>query len=107
MRHNEVRDTTATFSPDDCKDVEVKPSLTKLSGYEQQLSTTAKTQDDGRLYMGKRILGQVIKIIFWCQGMNENEKNNYNQQIMEVDQKSFTPLVSTVSLVSTRYFTQN
>ena len=57
MRHNEVRNTTATFFSDDCKDVEVKPSLTKLRGYEQQLSTTAKTQDDGRFVYGEEDFG--------------------------------------------------
>ena len=42
LRHNEVRDITATLLSEVCKDVEVESSLIKLQGEEQRLNNTAK-----------------------------------------------------------------
>ena len=117
LRHNEVRDITATLLSEVCKDVEVEPSLIKLQGEEQRLNNTAKTQDDVRLdFCGRgfwircqraffdvrvfnpnaqRYLRQTLKQSFV---VNEREKkHHYNSRIMEVDQGSFTPLVFTLN----------
>ena len=42
MRHNEVRDITATLLSDVFKDVELEPSLLTLNGEEQTMRKTAK-----------------------------------------------------------------
>ena len=117
LRHNEVRDITATLLSEVCKDVEVQPSLIKLQGEEQRLINTAKTQDDVRLdFCGRgiwirgqraffdvrvfnpnaqRYLRQTLKQSF---AVNEREKKHHcNRRIMEVDQGSFTPLVFTLN----------
>ena len=42
LRHNKVRDITATLLSEVCKDVELEPSLLTLNGEEQTMSKTAK-----------------------------------------------------------------
>ena len=46
MRHNEVREITATLLSDVCKDVELEPSLLSLNGKEQTMRKTAKMNDE-------------------------------------------------------------
>ena len=117
LRHNEVRDITATLLSDVCKDVELEPSLLTLNGEQPTMRKTAKTNDEVRLDICARsfwVSGQRaffdIRIfdpnaqryskqtLKQCYSMNENEKKrHYNTRIMEVDQGSFTPLVFTVA----------
>ena len=117
LRHNEVRDITATLLSDLCKDVEIEPSLLTLNGEQHTMRKTAKTNDEVRLDIcarsfwvsgeraffdvrvfdpdARRYSKQTLK---QCYSMNENEKKrHYNTRIMEVDQGSFTPLVFTVA----------
>ena len=49
LRHNEVRDITATLLSDVCKDVELEPSLLTLNGEQQMMRKTAKTNDEVRV----------------------------------------------------------
>ena len=50
LRHNEVRDITATLLLSDvCKDVELEPFLLTLNGEQQTMRKTAKTNDEVRL----------------------------------------------------------
>ena len=49
LRHNEVRDITATLLSDVCKDVELEPSLLPLNGQQQTMRKTAKTNDEVRV----------------------------------------------------------
>ena len=117
MRHNEVRDITATLLSDVCKNVELEPTLLPLNEVEQTMRKTVKANDEVRLDICARsfwVRGQ--KAFFdvrvfdlnarWyskqtlkqCYSLNENEKKRYyNTRIMEVDQSSFTPLVFTVA----------
>ena len=57
LRHNEVRDVTATHLSDVCKDVELEPSLLSLNGEEQTMRKTVKTNDEVRLDICARISG--------------------------------------------------
>ena len=49
LRHNKVRDLTATLLSEVCKDVELEPSLLTLNGEEQTMSKTAKKNDEVRV----------------------------------------------------------
>ena len=75
MRHNEVRHITTDFFSDVFQDIEVRKSLIKLWGEEQQLNATAKT----RLfrYTGKKILSQEPKSILF----NPNAKSYLRQAL--------------------------
>ena len=112
LRHNEVRDVTATLLSEVCKDVELDPSLLILNGEEQNMSKTAKKNDEVRLDICARsfwVSGQKAffdvrvfdpnarryskQTLKQCYSINENEnKRHDNIGIMEVDQGSFTPL---------------
>ena len=50
LRHNEVRDITASFLNEVCKDVRKEPSLIKLTG-EQINEKATKTGDEARLWV--------------------------------------------------------
>ena len=117
VRHNEVRDITATLFSDVCKDVELESFLLTLNGVEQTMRKTAKTNDEVRLDIcatsfwvsgqkeffnirlfdpnARRNSQQTLK---QCYSMNGNEKKrHYNTRIMKMNQGSFTPLVFTVA----------
>ena len=49
LRHNEVRDITATFLSEVCKDVELEPPLLTLNGEKQTMSKIVKKSDEVRL----------------------------------------------------------
>ena len=49
LRHNEVRDVSATLLSDICKDVELEPSLLTLNGEQHTMRKTAKRNDEVRL----------------------------------------------------------
>ena len=116
LRHNEVRDITATLLSDVCKNVELEPSLLSLNGKEQTMMKTAEN-DEVRLDIFVRnfwVSGQKAffdvrvfdpnagsyskQTLKQCYSLTENEKKRYyNTRIMEVDQGSFTPLVFTIA----------
>ena len=60
LRHNELRDITATLLLDLCKDVELEPSLLTLNEEEQTMRKTAKTNEEIRLDIWARS--------FWVSG---------------------------------------
>ena len=116
IRHNEVRDLTASMLREVCRDVSTEPSLLPLEG-ERLRYRTANTTNDARVDVGARG--------FWTRGQkaffdvrifdpmaachrelsleaahhrNEQEKMRaYSERILHVDQGSFTPLVFTTS----------
>ena len=116
LRHNEVRDITATLLSDIHKDLELELSRLTLNREEQTMRSTANTDDEARLDICARsfwVSGQKAffdvrvfdanaqsyskKTLKQCYSFNENEKKrNYNTKIMEVYQGSFTPLIFTV-----------
>ena len=112
MRHNVVRDTTAEFLKEVCKDVQTEPKLMDLTGESFKFKTT-NIEDEARLDVAARN--------FWCYGnkafldirifnplaksyinqslsaahtSNEKQKKReYNQRVIDVEHGSFTPLV--------------
>ena len=111
LRHNILRNTTATLLSEVCKDVTVEPVLAKLTG--EKLSTSSNTSDGARLDISARgfwISGQKAffdvrvfnpkagryekQSLAKCYEINEREKKrSYNERIQQCDQGSFTPLV--------------
>ena len=112
IRHNQVRNITATLLNEICNDVQIEPQLQGLSG-EHFDAKTANKHEDARLDISARG--------FWCSGekalfdvrvfnpiasryrntplskcytINENEKKKqYNERLLQVEHGSFTPLV--------------
>ena len=112
LRHNGLRDVTASYLTEVCKDVKVEPILTTLTG-EQFEERTANSAQDARLDISARgfcISGQrafldirVFELnaqryrnsnLQKCYSKNEDEKNKqYNRRVLQVENASFTPLV--------------
>ncbi|KAG0729126.1 hypothetical protein GWK47_030959 [Chionoecetes opilio] len=116
LRHDEVRDVTASMLREVCRDVSTEPTLLPLDG-EQLQYRTANTANEARVDVSARG--------FWTRGRrafmdirifdpmaachrgisleaahqrNEQEKiRAYGERIQHVDQGSFTPLVFTTS----------
>ena len=66
LRHNDLRDLAANMMSEECKDTEIEPKLTPLSGEELQ----------GRTSNNSKSLQQ-------CHVMNEPEKKQpYNERIL-------------------------
>ena len=112
IRHNQVRNITATLLNEICNDVQIEPQLQSLSG-EHFEAKTANKHEDARLDISARG--------FWCSGqkalfdvrvfnpvasryrntplskcytINENEKKKqYNERVLQLKHGSFTPLV--------------
>ena len=114
LRHNSIRDLTAKFLSEVCKDVSVEPTLHSLSG-EALDGKTSNKKDEARLDIGARgfwISGQKAffdvrvfsplagryrnsKISNACE-LNANEKKRqYNQRVLNIEHGSFCPLVFT------------
>ena len=96
LRHNEVRDITATLLSDVCKDIELEPSFLTLNGEKHKMRKTAKTNDEVRLDIcawnfwvsGQRAFFDVRvfdpnaqryskQTLKQCYSMNENEKKRH------------------------------
>ena len=112
IRHNEIRDFTAELLKEVCKDVEVEPVLTPLTG-EQFKYKSAKTDDNARPDISARgIWIRGSKAFFDVRVFNplastyhkmtlpaahrdnENQKKReYGERIQQVEHGSFTPLV--------------
>ena len=76
IRYNDLLDLTANMMSEACKDTEIEPKLTPLSGEELQ----------GRTSNNSKSLQQ-------CHVMNEQEKKRaYNERILQIDHGTFTPL---------------
>ena len=115
-RHNELRDITAKLLEEVCKDVEIEPTLTTLTG-EEFVYKTANHQPEARLDVsanGFWIKGQRTFVdirvydpnalryknqtLKQCNTKNEMEKKrHYNERILQVEQGNFSPLVFTIN----------
>ena len=111
MRHNSLRDTTATLLSDVCKDVRIEPPLLPLSG--EDLPASSNRADEARLDISARSfwtpLGRAFfdirvlhpgaptnrsKSIPQMYNHHEQEKKrSYNTRINEVEKGTFSPLV--------------
>ena len=112
LRHNSLRDITATLLSNACKDVCVEPPLTPLTG-EEFNERSANTSDDARLDIKARGFWQAGQLAFFdirvfnplakryanqslkkCYELNEKEKKKaYADRVLQVEHGSFTPLV--------------
>ena len=116
IRHDEVRDLTASMLRETCQDVTIEPKLLPLDG-EQLAHGTANSSNEARVdisargfwtrgekaFMDIRIfdpmansyIGSTIEA---AHKKNEGEKNRaYRERIINIDHGSFTPLVFTTS----------
>ncbi|XP_050707996.1 uncharacterized protein LOC126993177 [Eriocheir sinensis] len=116
IRHDEVRDLTASMLGEVCQDVTTEPALLPLDG-EHLRYRTANTSQEARVDVSARgfwVRGQrafmdirIFDPIAACHRelplqaahhRNEQEKTRaYGERIQHVDQGSFTPLVFTTS----------
>ena len=116
LRHNELRDITATALSEVCKDVEIEPMLIPLTG-ESFNNKTANRGNESRLDVsanGFWMKGQ--KAFFDVRVFNHNalrygnqnlkkslmkneeeKKRHYNERVLEVENGTFTPLVFNVN----------
>ena len=116
IRHNQIRNITASLLKETSKDVRVEPILQQLTG-ENFNSRSAIITEEARLDIsacGFWNAGQTaffdIRVfnpnasrygkteISKCYEMNEKEKKkNYNERILQVEHGSFTPVVMTAN----------
>ena len=112
LRHNEIRDITAELMTEVCKDVQVEPKFTELSGERFPLKST-NIENDSRLDISARSLwGRGTKAYIDVRVFNptakcyqnqslaaayvsneKQKKREYNQRVIEVEHGSFTPVV--------------
>ena len=119
IRHNELRDFTASVLTEVCNDVLVEPPLQPLSGEELTLTgASANTSEGARLdiaangFWGGRFEKTFLDIRVFnphapsykrtsienCYIRHEREKKRmYERRIIEVEHSTFTPLVFSVS----------
>ena len=117
IRHNEIRDLTASLMTEVCNDVQLEPDLQPLTG-EQLTYTTANVEDGARLdiaangFWGGRYERTFIDVRIFnphapsnrnsdlatCYRKHERSKKRaYEQRVREVEHASFTPLVLSAS----------
>ena len=113
IRHNEIRDLTASVLTEVCHDVRVEPDLQPIT-HETMYAATANTSDGARLdiamngFWGGRFEKSFVDVrvfnpyapanrtltISTCYKNHENQKKRvYDQRIREVEHATFTPLV--------------
>ena len=113
IRHNEIRDVTASLLTEVCHDVMIEPNLQPLTG-EALTRATSNTADGARLdiavngfwggqfertFLDVRIFNPHAPAnknttISKCYRKHEAEKKRaYEQRILEVEQSTFTPLI--------------
>ena len=113
IRHNEIRDLTATLLTEVCHDVSIEPGLQPISN-ELLTGATANTQDGARLDVAANGFwgGTYEKTFFDVRVFNphapsnrriplqscyrkheQTKKRTYEQRCREVEHASFTPLV--------------
>ena len=111
MRHNEIRDFTASLLDEVCGDIQIEPTLIALSG-EDQLGKSANTSSEARLdvsargFWGDRFARTVECLIFHPNApsvrtvpvnslyvRHEKEKRRcYEQRVKDVEGATFVPL---------------
>ena len=110
-RHNKLRNLTAEILGKVCKNVVIEPLLTPLTGEELPKSSNMRNQARPNitargLWINRQMAFCDVRVfnpLARCHlhhslpavhKKNENEKNReYNQQILQVEHGSFTPLV--------------
>ena len=113
IRHNEVRDVTASMLSEVCHAVTIEPHLQPLSG-ESLSHRSANTEDNARLdiaaygFWGSRFERAFfdVRVFNPCTRSNrqaslqstyrrhkQEKKRQYDQRIREVEHSTFTPLV--------------
>ena len=114
LRHNSIRNITASLLAQVCNDVKVEPALTPLSGetFETKMSNI---QDNARLdiaargfwipgqkaFFDVRVFNPIAKrfrnstVSKACDANEREKKNTYNARILKVEHGSFTPIVFT------------
>ena len=113
VRHNEVRDITASLLTEVCHGVATEPNLQSLSG-ETMLHRSAITDDGARLdvamygFWGGRFKKALVdvRVFNLCAQWNrssslasiyrrheQEKKRQYEQRVQEVEHATFTPLV--------------
>jgi hypothetical protein len=112
IRHNSIRNTTATLLKEVCHDVRVEPNLLKLTG-EEFCEKTSNLKDEARAdvcargfwttgqmaFFDVRVFNPIAKRysnqeLSKTYEINEKEKKKqYNERILQVEHGSFTPLV--------------
>ena len=115
IRHNDLRDLTANMLSEVCKDVEIEPRLTPLTG-EVLGSRTTNTTNEARLgirargvweqeqqaFLDLRVFDPnacryLNKSLQQCHVMNEQEnKKAYNERVLQIEHGRFTPLVFSI-----------
>ena len=115
IRHNDLRDLIARIVLDVCKDTEVEPKLLPLSGEEFHGRTTNRSNEarldmrargfwerSQQAYFDIRVFNPntcryLNKSLQQCHAMNELEKKrSYNEQVLQVEHGTFTPLVFSI-----------
>ena len=107
LRHNHLRNITATLLKEVCKDIRVEPQLEELTG--EILHPSTITGNEARLEICARGFWQADQMAFFdarvCKRyvnqeisktyeVNEREKKKlYNERILQIEHGSFTPLV--------------
>ena len=117
MRHNEVRDITASLLIEVCHGVTTEPHLQSLSG-ETLSHRSAITEDGARLdvamygFWGSRLEKAFLDVRVFNPSAQSNQhgslasvyrrheqekKRQYEQQVQDVEHATFTPLVMSTS----------
>ena len=110
-RHNDLLDLTANMMSEVCKDTEIEPKLTPLSGGKLQ-GRTSKNSNEARIdirtwgfwkrgqqaFFDLRVFDPCFKFPQQCHVMNEQEKKRaYNERILQINHCTFTPLVFSIN----------
>ena len=114
IRHNNLRDLNAKMLSEVCKEIEIKPKLTPLTG-EQLDSITVNTTNEARLDIiargvWKRGQQEFLDLRFFdpntyrylskslqqCHVMNEQEKKTAYNEVLQNKDGTFTPLVFSI-----------
>ena len=113
LRHNEVRDLTASLLSEVCHDVRVEPYLQPLTGETMRhrtANTDAETRSDisvcgfwgsrfEKVFMDVRIFNPNAESYCnqtpsaYFRGHEQEKRRQYNQRIRKVEHASFSPLV--------------
>ena len=112
MRHNEVRDITATLLTELCHGVTTEPSLQPLSG-ESMSHRSAITEDGAQLdvtmygfgggkfekaFVDVRVINSSTQsnhgsLSTVCRKHEQEKRSKYDQRVRDVEHATFTPLV--------------
>ena len=95
LRHNRLRNITASLLKEVCHDVQIEPTLQKLTGEQFELRA-AKTTDEPRFDVAARGFWVVDQIAFFDIGVFYSNATRYTK-VANVEQGCFTTLVFSAS----------